>query len=186
MKDWEPEGFEIQIVSVPHFIFLSTDKIREEKREDVLLLFQKIGCFRDESVTHDLPTAVPVKSTTQEDCVRACALEEKGYSYFGLQNADKCYCGHGYGKFGKADEGLCNKPCKGNSDENCGGNSTNMVYFFGLGKVIQMPSALRKAWDNISLNEVRLQCNSGRPGCRSSPVESNKASKGRALQDALV
>ena len=25
-------------------------------------------------------------------------------------------------------------PCKGNDKENCGGNSTNMVYFFGLGK----------------------------------------------------
>ena len=27
-------------------------------------------------------------------------------------------------------------PCKGNDKENCGGNSTNMVYFFGLGKFL--------------------------------------------------
>ena len=100
----------------------------------MLLLFQKIGCYKDESATHDLPTAVTVKSVTQEDCARACALQEKAFSYFGLQDADQCYCGHGYGKFGKADEGLCDKPCQGNKAENCGGKDTNMVYFFGLGE----------------------------------------------------
>lgn len=100
----------------------------------MLLLFQKVGCYKDEVVKHDLPDRAIVKSVTQEDCVRSCALEEKGYSYFGLQDADKCFCGHRYGKYGKADEALCNMPCKGNDKENCGGNSTNMVYFFGLGK----------------------------------------------------
>ena len=100
----------------------------------MLLLFQKVGCYKDDGVKHDLPDKATVKSVTQEDCVRSCALEEKGYSYFGLQEADRCYCGHRYGKYGKADEALCNMPCKGNDKENCGGNSTNMVYFFGLGK----------------------------------------------------
>ncbi|XP_078359624.1 uncharacterized protein LOC144644082 isoform X3 [Oculina patagonica] len=109
------------------------ENIPEEKKEDVLLLFQKVGCFKDEVVKHDLPDRATVKSVTQEDCVRSCALEEKGYSYFGLQDADKCFCGHRYGKYGRADEALCNMPCKGNDKENCGGNSTNMVYFFGLG-----------------------------------------------------
>lgn len=113
-----------------------TENIPEEKKEDVLLLFQKVGCFKDEVVKHDLPDRATVKSVTQEDCVRSCALEEKGYSYFGLQDADKCFCGHRYGKYGKADEALCNMPCKGNDKENCGGNSTNMVYFFGLGKLL--------------------------------------------------
>ena len=102
----------------------------------MLLLFQKVGCYKDEIVKHDLPDRATVKSVTQEDCVRSCALEEKGYSYFGLQDADKCFCGHRYGKYGKADEALCNMPCKGNDKENCGGNSTNMVYFFGLGKFL--------------------------------------------------
>lgn len=105
----------------------------EEKKQDVLLLFQKVGCYKDEILKHDLPDQATVKSVTQEDCVRSCAMEEKGYSYFGLQNADVCYCGHRYGRYGKADEALCNMPCKGNDKENCGGNSTNMVYFFGLG-----------------------------------------------------
>lgn len=109
------------------------ENLPEEKKEDVLLLFQKVGCYKDEIVKHDLPDRATVKSVTQEDCVRSCALEEKGYSYFGLQDADKCFCGHRYGKYGKADEALCNMPCKGNDKENCGGNSTNMVYFFGLG-----------------------------------------------------
>lgn len=116
------------------FIFRpSAENIPEEKKQDVLLLFQKVGCYKDEILKHDLPDQATVKSVTQEDCVRSCAMEEKGYSYFGLQNADVCYCGHRYGKYGKADEALCNMPCKGNDKENCGGNSTNMVYFFGLG-----------------------------------------------------
>ncbi|XP_074615208.1 uncharacterized protein LOC141874734 isoform X6 [Acropora palmata] len=109
------------------------ENIPDEKKQDVLLLFQKVGCYKDEILKHDLPDQATVKSVTQEDCVRSCAMEEKGYSYFGLQNADVCYCGHRYGRYGKADEALCNMPCKGNDKENCGGNSTNMVYFFGLG-----------------------------------------------------
>ncbi|XP_027047022.1 uncharacterized protein LOC113674731 isoform X3 [Pocillopora damicornis] len=112
---------------------LILENLPEEKKEDVLLLFQKVGCYKDENVKHDLPDKATVKSVTQEDCVRACALEEKGYSYFGLQDADKCFCGHRYGKYGKADDAQCNMPCKGNDKENCGGNATNMVYFFGLG-----------------------------------------------------
>ncbi|XP_022799604.1 uncharacterized protein LOC111337536 isoform X3 [Stylophora pistillata] len=112
---------------------LILENLPDEKKEDVLLLFQKVGCFKDENVKHDLPDRATVKSVTQEDCVRACALEEKGYSYFGLQDADKCFCGHRYGKYGKADDAQCNMPCKGNDKENCGGNATNMVYFFGLG-----------------------------------------------------
>lgn len=112
----------------------------------MLLLFQKVGCYKDEIVKHDLPDRATVKSVTQEDCVRSCALEEKGYSYFGLQDADKCFCGHRYGKYGKADEALCNMPCKGNDKENCGGNSTNMVYFFGLGKFLLHQKKLRRGW----------------------------------------
>ncbi|XP_032238898.2 uncharacterized protein LOC5513456 isoform X2 [Nematostella vectensis] len=110
-----------------------TEKQRDEKKEDVLLLFQKLGCYRDEGKRHDIRAKINVQSVTQENCARACALEERGYSYFGLQNSDQCYCGHHYGRYGKADEASCDKPCKDNADENCGGNATNMVYFFGMG-----------------------------------------------------
>ena len=116
-----------------------SDQIREEKKEDVFLLFQKIGCYKDDEVQHDLANPLTLKSISQEDCARACALEEKGYSFFGLQNSDQCYCGHRYGKYGKADDSMCNKKCRDNKDENCGGKSANVVYFFGLGKLVLMP-----------------------------------------------
>lgn len=109
------------------------EQMREEKKEDVLLLFQKLGCFKDETTRHDIPNQVIMKSVSQEDCARACALKEQGYSYFGLQNSNQCYCGHSYGRYGRSDDSSCNLRCNGNNDENCGGNKTNMVYFFGLG-----------------------------------------------------
>ena len=105
----------------------------EEERQDVFLLYQKLGCYKDDSKRHDLPNPVQVKAVTQEECVRACALQDKGFAYFGLQNGKDCFCGKNYGKYGKVDNKLCSRTCEGNPMEGCGGDGANQIFFFGLG-----------------------------------------------------
>ena len=100
----------------------------------MFLLYQKLGCYKDDAKRHDLPNPVSIKATTQEECVRACALQDKGYAYFGLQNGKDCYCGKHYGKYGKIDNKLCAKTCEGNPMESCGGDNANQVFFYGLGE----------------------------------------------------
>lgn len=97
------------------------------------LLYQKVGCYHDNTQQRDLPTRTSSKSVTQEQCVKECAMKDETFSYFGLQDGDKCFCGKSYGKYGQAEDGACNKRCKGNEDENCGGSNDNMIYFYGIG-----------------------------------------------------
>ena len=108
--------------------------LAEDEREDVFLLYQKLGCYKDNTKRHDLPNPVQIKAITQEECARACALQDKGFAYFGLQNGKDCFCGKNYGKYGKLDNKLCTKACDGNAMESCGGDSANQVFFFGLGE----------------------------------------------------
>lgn len=54
-----------------------------------------------------------------------------GYTYAGLQNADQCYCGHEYDKYGLVPETECYLPCSGDSSTTCGGQFTNSVYSIG-------------------------------------------------------
>jgi len=103
------------------------------KKEDISLLYQKLGCYKDDLSSHDLKRKVKLQKVTQEHCAKSCALDDKGYSYFALQNGTSCYCGKNYGKYGKISEDECNIKCNGNDNENCGGEHANSVYFFGLG-----------------------------------------------------
>lgn len=106
-----------------------------------------MGCYQDNAIQRDLPARPSVKSVTQEVCVRECAIRDEGFSYFGLQNGTKCYCGKKYGKYGKTDDEKCNMRCKGDEDENCGGNKYNMVYFYGIGE--SWTEWDRKGYDGI-------------------------------------
>ena len=99
----------------------------------MFLLYQKLGCYKDDTKRHDLPNPVQVKAVTQEECVRACALQDKGFAYFGLQGGKDCFCGKHYGRYGKVDNKICSKTCEGNPMESCGGDGANQIFFFGLG-----------------------------------------------------
>ncbi|XP_057314445.1 uncharacterized protein LOC130655679 isoform X2 [Hydractinia symbiolongicarpus] len=105
----------------------------EDNKEDISLLYQKLGCFKDDATHPDLKTKVNIKKATQEECVKACALEDKSFSYFGLQNGSSCYCGKDYGKYGKLSDDACSAKCEGNKEESCGGQQANNIFFFGLG-----------------------------------------------------
>jgi len=59
-------------------------------------------------------------------CYQSC--NSKGYKYFGLQDGWECFCGHKFGKYGKAKN--CNVKCteKKNKNKICGGSWANSVY----------------------------------------------------------
>ena len=85
----------------PFFFLIENTTKPDESKEDISLLYQKLGCFKDDATNHDLKTKVDLKKATQEDCAKACALEDKTFSYFALQNGTSCYCGKDHGKYGK-------------------------------------------------------------------------------------
>lgn len=116
------------------FIYVSDTVVKsDESKEDISLLYQKLGCFKDDPSNHDLKTKIDLKRTTQEDCAKACAMKDKSFSYFGLQNGSSCFCGNDHGKYGKLADNACNITCDGNEAENCGGQDANNVFFYGLG-----------------------------------------------------
>ncbi|XP_065639356.1 uncharacterized protein LOC100203426 isoform X12 [Hydra vulgaris] len=105
------------------------------KADESLLLYQKIGCYKDDFLNSDLKIKISeISNLTQDHCVRACAREDNSSSYFGLQNGIFCFCGNKYGKYGKIADSFCNKMCPGNSEENCGGEFANNLFFFGRSK----------------------------------------------------
>ena len=90
-------------------------------------------------LNNDLKTKVAtISDLTQDQCVRACTKEDKSFSYFGLQNGDSCFCGTKYGRYGKIADSFCNKKCTGNSEENCGGELANNLFFYGQSKFITL------------------------------------------------
>ena len=101
-------------------------------------MYHKLGCYRDDPNSQDLKKKIDIKNLTQENCVKACALDDKNFAYFGLQNGKSCYCGKNYGKYGKLENNECNSKCLGNEQQNCGGLNANSLYFFGLGKFLKI------------------------------------------------
>ena len=101
-----------------------------------------VGCFKDGGEAqgvagHDLDGEVLWPSSlTPELCVGECA--ERGYAYAGVQWGRACFCGSGYGRFGKSDE--CKTPCWGDSQQICGGFNVNSVYETGGGGLFSAPA----------------------------------------------
>ena len=71
---------------------------------------------------------------TVEKCLAHC--RSSGLQrYAGVKNGDKCLCGGeltAYSRYGKAPETECNKQCKGDKNQICGGKSRNAVYDLGM------------------------------------------------------
>jgi hypothetical protein len=68
----------------------------------------------------------------------ACAIGCAGYSYFGVEYADECYCGNTIQSPGaRAPDGSvgCNMACNGNAAEMCGG-SNRMNFFAAAGVTV--------------------------------------------------
>ena len=93
-----------------------------------------LGCYKDSS-KRDLDGDFLNQGTSDErsytpaSCVTAC--KGKGFVYAAVQDRGQCFCGDSYGKYGKTSEIDCNRPCKSDESETCGGPWRNNVYKTG-------------------------------------------------------
>ncbi|KAF3769510.1 WSC-domain-containing protein, partial [Cryphonectria parasitica EP155] len=91
-----------------------------------------LGCYGDDAAARALSGSAPGlgSSTTLETCAAAC----EGYTYFGTEYSDECYCGDtinvesGTGVSGKNQTSGCTMVCAGNQEEYCGGSSRLSLY----------------------------------------------------------
>uniref|UniRef100_A0A1I8JK67 WSC domain-containing protein n=1 Tax=Macrostomum lignano TaxID=282301 RepID=A0A1I8JK67_9PLAT len=78
---------------------------------------------------HVQPAAPLVNSDemTIELCSSVCSLGR--FSHFGVQSETQCFCGNSFGSQGvAAKDDDCNKNCRGNPLQRCGGINRNSVY----------------------------------------------------------
>ena len=90
------------------------------------ITFLHKGCFKDQTDNPDLPYKSPERSAfkTISDCVKDCA--SKFFIYAALQNAESCFCGNSFGRYGPSNK--CRQKCQGAPNEVCGGLDSNSVY----------------------------------------------------------
>ncbi|KAI9836466.1 MAG: hypothetical protein M1819_001498 [Sarea resinae] len=91
-----------------------------------------IGCYSEGNGSRALTSkeiAAPSSGQTVESCAAGCA----GYTYFGVEYSDECYCGNTLSEgsapeAGDASTSGCSMTCSGNSTEYCGGENRLNIY----------------------------------------------------------
>lgn len=74
-----------------------------------------------------------------EHCINFCTVE--GYVYAGVQYHTQCFCGNMFPKdppYTKLTENECDKPCRGNPSQMCGGLWANKVYETGIESKVEL------------------------------------------------
>lgn len=85
-----------------------------------------LGCAK-ETVPRTLSSiSLVAQNLTIEICQNFCRAHN--YRLAGLQYADECYCGEVLTNGGAVGARGCNMPCKGKSDEICGGRSRVSIF----------------------------------------------------------
>lgn len=89
--------------------------------------FRSLGCYNDTSNSRVLQGAQPAlgQAPSLENCAQKCA----GFTYFGVEYANECYCGNTLlNNAAKQAQTDCNMACTGNSLELCGGSGRMGLY----------------------------------------------------------
>lgn len=60
---------------------------------------------------------------------KLCLNNFLAFQYAGLEASNECHCGNTYDHYGKVDDSSCNRPCKGNTTQMCGGNMVLSVFY---------------------------------------------------------
>lgn len=83
------------------------------------------GCWTDDPHDRTLTAKTRKGSITPEKCAQLC----KGYTFFGLEYSNECYCGNSlsYGTT-RVSENQCSRVCMGNFRWICGGSGTLSLY----------------------------------------------------------
>ncbi|CAH1788982.1 unnamed protein product [Owenia fusiformis] len=93
-----------------------------------------LGCFKDRAHVAGardmdglgLPHGFQHQEMTIEICTNYCRT--RGFKYAGVQWAYSCYCADKFGKYGNAAESACKMACKGNPNQDCGGDERNGIF----------------------------------------------------------
>ncbi|XP_078585297.1 uncharacterized protein LOC144867284 isoform X2 [Branchiostoma floridae x Branchiostoma japonicum] len=110
--------------------------------------------------------------------IKSCGLhcKKNGYIYYGLENADECYCGSDVNFANIAGtarpDSECNMPCAGNSAEMCG--AANRISVYRPGKIATITASSEYANDHAATNaRLNFKGISGTHAGGWAPVESN-------------
>ena len=71
--------------------------------------------------------SVSPKSLTIEKCKKAC-FEDNDYVYAGVQAGNRCFCGNATPTSRASSESECNKKCRGDKSQICGGKLRMNIY----------------------------------------------------------
>jgi len=135
--------------------------LKAQKEAEAKLLLKTtayLGCFKDQGAVggtkgRDLNGLLwSEPQMTTEKCLQHC--QSKGYDYAGTQNTAQCFCGNTYGRSGKANN--CNRPCKGNPNQMCGGRWANSVYDLSFDEQAQCQSDKQSLQQSLDENQALL------------------------------
>lgn len=111
-----------------------------------------MGCYTDNDVTKR--TLVGAATTGASMTVELCASFCKGFTYFGLEYADECYCSNTVASTGlPATDERCSMACAGNSAELCGGS-------YGLNLYSLLPSSTTSTARSTSTSSAQVTTSS--------------------------
>jgi len=85
--------------------------------------YKYVGCYKDDA-NRDLVVMKMGQQATVGACYAAC----KGYTYFGVQEGEQCFCGDRYDTYGQVPETDCQMGCEVKPDQICGGFWRNSIY----------------------------------------------------------
>ena len=85
-----------------------------------------VGCFAEPDCGANRALALVARedAMTMERCAYLAAA--KGFTYFGLQWYKECWAGNDISRY--TQQGTCNTPCGGNSQQTCGGSCANSLH----------------------------------------------------------
>lgn len=99
-----------------------------------------LGCYRDDMVRVMSGT---FKMKDPMMTLMSCAIFcEDSSTYFGLENADECWCGDATDIPDVYGEATCDDPCSGDDSERCGGHWALSVYQFDDAPVDPRPTPI--------------------------------------------
>ncbi|KAE8747457.1 hypothetical protein FOCC_FOCC005788 [Frankliniella occidentalis] len=114
-----------------------------------------VGCFKSGTIAQEANTSFHPLNSNAGDSVNTCvsACSTNFYRYAALHNGLNCSCSSNYGSLGIAEESQCNKPCRANTTQICGGEYASTVY--DTGQKAPGPPTLLEVF-NISQHGFRV------------------------------
>jgi hypothetical protein len=88
--------------------------------------YNALGCYLDETTRIIQGPEYSNQWMTTELCAGLC----NGYTYFGVEYSDQCFCGNGYSTYTQEPGTDCNYTCAGDSSQVCGGYYRINLYSF--------------------------------------------------------